>query len=612
LSVRSAASRWARHREIITGAGFLLLSATLRCAYVLSVSTSPAVAFPMVDSRSYHEKALEILAGNWLGDRIFYQDPLYPYFLAGLYAAFGVGSVGVLLAQAILDSVTVLLIYLIARRVFDYRCAVLAGLLATFYKLFFYYDALLLKVALTLFLITLALFLLIAAGSRDRAGQWLAAGFALGLAALTRGNYLLMLPVLVIWILLASSDAMKVRIRRVVLVGFGISAAILPVTLRNYVVGDDFVPITSEMGQNFFIGHFRGNESGRVTAPPFARVNPFFEEEDFLEEAKRRTGRPSMKPSEVSDFWLRESFEEIKADPEHFLRHTALKARLLFNHYEIPATLNYYFFREHVAPVLKLPAPTYGALLPLALCGMFFARRNRKAQLLSMFFLTYAASAVITYSVSRSRIPLVPTLIVFSAAGICHLADLAAARRLRAVAPALVFLALSYPLVYQDLMWDDFAVSHFNLGVRHLDQAGLDESRAKALEGAGDPEGARRATEAAAEQRDLAEIQLRKGLEIQPRHEPLNRALRKVLAEQVRALQRAGRHESALNFSLELTSRFPRFADGHALLGAVYSSLGRHAEARGALERALALSPRHREARAELARLNQLEEPPAR
>jgi 4-amino-4-deoxy-L-arabinose transferase-like glycosyltransferase len=561
----------------------------------------------MIDSRSYHEKALEILAGNWLGDRIFYQDPLYPYFLATLYAAFGVGSVGVLLAQAILDSVTVLLIYLIARRVFDYRCAVLAGLLATFYKLFFYYDALLLKVPLTLFLITLALLLLVVARSRDGAVPWLAAGFALGLAALTRGNYLLMVPVLMLWILFTSSGAMWVRIRRTILIAFGISAAILPITLRNYVVGDDFVLITSEMGQNFFIGHFRGNESGRVTAPPFARVNPLYEEKDFLREAKRRTGRRAMKPSEVSAFWLRESFKEIAADPEHFLRHTTLKLRLFLNHYEIPATLNYYFFREHVAPVLKLPAPTYGALLPLALCGMFFARRNRKAQLLIIFFVTYATTLILTYSVSRSRIPLVPTAIVFSAAGLCRLADLAVARRFRAIALALVFLAVSYPLVHQDLMWDDFAVNHYNLGLRHLDQAELDESRAEALEGSGDPAAARRATESAAEQRALAETQFRKGLKVQPDHGPLRRALRKVLAEEVRALQRAGRYEGALNFSLELTSSFPGFADGHALLGAVHSNLGHYREARGALERALELSPGHPEASSELARVNQLE-----
>ena len=43
----------------------------------------------MGDSRSYDLWAQEIARGHWLGDRVFYQAPLYPYFLATLYWLFG-------------------------------------------------------------------------------------------------------------------------------------------------------------------------------------------------------------------------------------------------------------------------------------------------------------------------------------------------------------------------------------------------------------------------------------------------------------------------------------------------------------------------------------------
>lgn len=107
-----------------------LASVALRFAYVGSVWDSPYVRYPMVDSLAYHNEALSILAGNWIREGIFYQDPLYPYFLAALYAIFGPGSVGVLFAQALLDSFTVVLIYATARRVFDARVALVAGLFA--------------------------------------------------------------------------------------------------------------------------------------------------------------------------------------------------------------------------------------------------------------------------------------------------------------------------------------------------------------------------------------------------------------------------------------------------------------------------------------------------
>jgi hypothetical protein len=52
-----------------------LLSVALRFIYVWSVAEHPAVYYPIVDSRAYHEKALRILGGDWLGDRVFFQDP---------------------------------------------------------------------------------------------------------------------------------------------------------------------------------------------------------------------------------------------------------------------------------------------------------------------------------------------------------------------------------------------------------------------------------------------------------------------------------------------------------------------------------------------------------
>ena len=72
--------------------------------------------------------------------------------------------------------------------------------------------------------------------------------------------------------------------------GLGFVLVVAPVTLRNTVVGGDFVLITSQAGQNFFIGNYRG-AMGLYRAPPFVRAHPFFEEEDFRAEARRRTGR---------------------------------------------------------------------------------------------------------------------------------------------------------------------------------------------------------------------------------------------------------------------------------------------------------------------------------
>ena len=175
-----------RGAHLIARAGVVLLAFALRVLYVREVWPHPSIQLPVIDALAYRDRALEILAGDWLGGAVYYLDPLYPFFLAFVYVFVPPDSIGVLVAQALLDSASVVLIALLAGRVFDARTALVAGVLAATYRPFMYYDAMLLKAPLMIFLIVLALYLVVRAASGDRPRVWLAAGFLLGLAALTR------------------------------------------------------------------------------------------------------------------------------------------------------------------------------------------------------------------------------------------------------------------------------------------------------------------------------------------------------------------------------------------------------------------------------------------
>jgi 4-amino-4-deoxy-L-arabinose transferase-like glycosyltransferase len=114
-------------REHTTAWLVFALALCVRWLYLWEVWDSSAVRFLSVDSRAYHDRALEILSGAWLGERIFYQDPLYPYFLAGLYGVFGPGSIWVLLAQGLLGAGAAALVYGLAAQLFERRTALVAG-----------------------------------------------------------------------------------------------------------------------------------------------------------------------------------------------------------------------------------------------------------------------------------------------------------------------------------------------------------------------------------------------------------------------------------------------------------------------------------------------------
>ena len=578
------------------------LALCVRWLYIWEVWDSSAVRFLSVDSRAYHERALEILSGAWLGESIFYQDPLYPYFLAGLYAAFGPGSIGVLLAQGILSAATAALVYGIAAQLFERRTALIAAALAIFYKPFLYYDALVLKVTLSIFLITLALLWLIRAQASGRKREWLLSGLALGLACLTRGNYLALIPAVLLWLWIVDRGERTRLPAAAGALALGFVLVVFPVSVRNYALGGDLVLITSQAGQNFFIGNHRGNASGIYKVPPFVTANPRHEESGFEREARRRSGR-AMLPSELSRYWFGQALREVRLDPGHFARHTVKKARLFFNEYEVPDNQDYQFFEQHVSRLLSLPLPDYGLLLPLALCGAFFARRNRRAWLLMLFFASYGSSVILFYNMSRYRIPVVPAVIVFSAVCLSELAGAARQRRVKTLAASVGFLALAYPAVYQPVMRLDWSTHHYNMAVHLASEAAHHVTLAEAREAAGDGSAAASESEQAQRLRERAKRELRLGLEIRPQHRALKQALRSLLVAWVLQAEREQRSEDAVELARELTAAYPDLAEGYWRLGANLARLGETRSARIALERALAIEPGHAEARLALRQL---------
>jgi 4-amino-4-deoxy-L-arabinose transferase-like glycosyltransferase len=596
----------APRRDLTVLAALFALAAVVRCIYVWSVSADPSVVYPLGDSLAYHAAALEILAGDWLGSEIFYQDPLYPYVLAILYSALGVGTTGVLFAQALLGSLSVLLVYLAARELFDRRSALIAGLFAAFYRVFWYYEALLLKVSLTFFLASLTAYLLVRADSRRTPASWLAAGMALGLASLTRGNYLVFAPLLLLWIGLAYGLEWRRKLAAMAAVTLGVLLCVGPVAARNYWVGSDFVLITSQAGQNFFIGNYRGNDTGVYRAPDFVVANAFHEQEDFREEAERRLG-VALQPSELSRYWFRQALSEIGADPAHFFRHTARKASLFFNDYEVPDNQSFRFFQENVSWLLSIPTPGFGALLPLAVIGVYLARRRRSAWLMVLFFSSYAVSVIFFFNASRYRIPALPAVLVFSGWSVSEIVRLAGRRELRSLALVSVALALGLTLTHQELLEEDFALYRSNLGLAHARRAGVhhQSSRVHAREGDVRNSGLERAQ--AERLWDLAEAQFRQGLEV-ARHDPrLRHGLRRLLVDRIEAARERGGFEDALEVAIRMTATFSRDAEAFAIQGELYEELGDPPRAKLALSRALSLSRTNQRAKAALARIRSRE-----
>lgn len=190
-------------------------------------------------------KGAEILVnGQGFSDPSFpvYTPPLYSVMIAAGTVLFGDGIYVIKVLQVIADAFTSVLLYLIARRLFNDCVAVLAGVLWSLYP-FAIYATLYIgtEVFFTLF-IALFLLCLVYSLEQDKWYLYCGTGLFLGLATLIRGTtqfFPLILPV-ALW-LLKSKGSPWLRNYTMALLCFLL--VIFPWALRNYIVLHEVIPV---------------------------------------------------------------------------------------------------------------------------------------------------------------------------------------------------------------------------------------------------------------------------------------------------------------------------------------------------------------------------------
>ena len=441
--------------------GIFFLGLILRLIYLFEVRHCPLLTDPGLDLQAYDLWAQRIARGDWLGDKVFYQSPLYPYFLAIFYALFARRLFLIYLVQIILGALDCLLLYGIGKNVFARRAGLIAGFLGAIYGPLIFYQALLIKTFLGIFLFDLSLYLLVLS---FRSPSWVKgffSGILLGLASLVRDNYLLGLFWFFPWLYFRFGKTGQSRKSS----GFalGVILIIALCGLRNWVVGRDFVLTTSQAGQNFYIGNHRGNLTGSYYAPDFVRANPFFEEDDFRREAEKRLGRKDLKPSEISRFWFKEAFKEIKAEPGLFFQRLGLKLILFWNRKEIADNVSIYLFRREFSFLLRF-LPDFGWLGGLALLGLTIGLYRRKGLVLGGFLIIYWLSISAFYIFSRYRLGIISLILLFAGLGLEFLWQEFQGKNWRNLAIALGITAMFYLLVWAPLVKETLDYAYYNLG----------------------------------------------------------------------------------------------------------------------------------------------------
>lgn len=149
-----------------------VVALVLRGLYVLDLQSTPLATLLPGDAASYDAWAKRIAAGDWLGrhEGVFYQAPLYPYFLAVVYALSGTANLtAVYLVQIVLGSVACVLLLRAGRRLHSEAAGLIAGLALAVYPSAIFYDGQIQKSSLDVFFVCLLLYVL--AIARDKIGR---------------------------------------------------------------------------------------------------------------------------------------------------------------------------------------------------------------------------------------------------------------------------------------------------------------------------------------------------------------------------------------------------------------------------------------------------------
>lgn len=586
-------------------AAVAVVAAAARALYLYELRGSLVLQVLIGDARVYDSWGARIAAGDWLGSGVFYQAPLYPYLLGALYALAGHHPWVARIAQAALGTASCVLLACAGRRFFSTGVGVVAGLLLALDPPALFFEGILQKASLELFLMTLLLALLGEFTARRRGGWIFSAGVALGALLLSRENARLLYPVVVPWLWLAFRDE-RPRRRASWIAAFtaGVALAVLPVALRNRVLGGELVLTTAQLGPNFYIGN-RSGATGLYQPLRPLRGDAMHEREDATALAAAALGHAPT-PTEVSDYWLERALADIAAAPLAWLRLMGWKWLLTWNAREIADSEGMAIYAEQ-APLLRILAAVlgFGVLCPLAALGAFATRRDwRRLALLYALLLAGALSIALFFVFARYRLSLVPVVVLFAAAGIAAIAAPLRARRAPALAEVVpgLLLAGAVALVVNHALLprNDAQVGFFNLATALLD-AGRPREAMVPLE------------RAIALEPGFAAAHLNLGLALLQQHRIDEAAGSFVRASQldpkmamahfdlalVRLEERRdGDAEKELGAALALD---PSIARAHLLLARRLAARGRTADARAHLEEALRLDPLDPEAHRDLA-----------
>jgi 4-amino-4-deoxy-L-arabinose transferase-like glycosyltransferase len=347
-----------------------------------------------------------------------------------------------MVAQMFMGAGLLWILYELGARAFRPAVALLGIIILALYGPFYYFNDTLLSASLILFLNSLLLWILWLKKEDGRWGWWVLIGAIGGLSALARPNIFIFMALLIIPLLVWHG---RQGWKRWGWIWVGVAILVVPVMVRNTIVGRDFTSTTTTAGINIFIGN-NTHANGSYTEAPFVMSADAQNEADgYRLEAEKRTGE-TLTAEAASRYWLGQTILFVFRHPIQFVQLQGRKIFLFFNRVEAPTNISYYGARVH-SSLLASFIVDMGLLMPLALAGIVISLRNaRKYLLFYVYIISYLFANLLFFVASEYRFPVVGVLCLFAAVFLVDIFRLFSERRAGWIVASVVvyFAALGF------------------------------------------------------------------------------------------------------------------------------------------------------------------------
>jgi 4-amino-4-deoxy-L-arabinose transferase-like glycosyltransferase len=339
-----------------------------------------------------------------------YRPPLYSSLIAALWIGDSAPIFTVLIIQALLGSLTVALVYLIARKHASRRVALIASIGLALAPMTGRFTAVILSETLFTFFVTLGTFL----WSRK---QYALTGFAFGLGMLTRVTLLPFVFILVLLTLLRPWKKLRPNYLMIAILAVAICSIWI---VRNAVVFHRFIPVAaSGYGTNLLIGSMDINDADDV-----------HRRKAILIEVDVAGGFVNSDESEFDRVRLRAALSRIRESPSRWLLARSLQLPRLFID-----SGSYLFGRDGIPFSEALAQRKFGqviirsamilgnvAIFLLAVVGII-SRRAALVPLteIALFPIFLIMVALPLWIEPRYGLPMMPSIFILSAIGASEL-----------------------------------------------------------------------------------------------------------------------------------------------------------------------------------------------